>query len=58
MRVPDEIKGVKISEQQNTEIAMGKAVAVENMTIALNRYHCSAAIGTVMTLQTVPHSVL
>ena len=28
------------------------------LTIALNRYHCSAAIGTVMTLQTVPHSVL
>lgn len=30
----------------------------QTLTIALNRYHCSAAIGTVMTLQTVPHSVL
>lgn len=31
MRVPDEIKGVKLSEQQKTDLAMGKAVAVENM---------------------------
>lgn len=31
VRVPDEIKGVKLSEQQKTDLAMGKAVAVENM---------------------------
>ena len=29
-----------------------------SVTIALNRYHCSTAIGTVMTLQSVPHTVL
>ena len=31
VRVPDEIKGVKLSEQQKTDLAMCKAVAVENM---------------------------
>ena len=31
VRVPDEIKGVKLSEQQKSDLAMGKAVAVENM---------------------------
>ena len=31
VRVPDEINGVKLSEQQKTDLAMGKAVAVENM---------------------------
>ena len=31
VRVPDEIKGVKLSEQQKTDLGMGKAVAVENM---------------------------
>lgn len=31
VRVPDEIKGVKLSEQQKTDLAMSKTVAIENM---------------------------
>ena len=31
VRVPDEIKGVKLSEQQKTDLAMSQTVAIENM---------------------------